>query len=70
MSKDLLNTISIERLNSIEREREEVMGSIEFQNWVAELNVSQSYEDPTPKLKAREIMSLWESSPNKWVGAV
>ncbi len=70
MSNILLDTISIERLHSIEKEREEVMSSIEFQTWMAELNVSQSYEDPTPKLKAREIMSLWESSPNKWVGAV
>jgi hypothetical protein len=65
MSNILLDTISIERLHSIEKEREEVMGSIEFQKWMAELNVSQSYEDPNPKLKAVEIMSQWDTK-GKW----
>jgi hypothetical protein len=62
---NVMSSISIERLHSIEKEREEVMGSIGFQKWMEELNVSQSWEDPNPKLKAVEIMSQWDTK-GKW----
>ena len=31
----------------LEKERNETMSTLEFQQWMRELNVSQSYEDPT-----------------------
>ena len=60
MSNNVMGSISIERLHSIEREREEVKGSIEFQKWVSELNVSRSYVDMTPIWKAREMNECYE----------
>ena len=52
--------VSIEKWEEVEAQREEVMGSTEFQNWVKELNVSRSWEDPQPKLRATEMMRDWE----------
>lgn len=60
MSNNVMGSISIERLHSIEREREEIRGSIEFQKWVSELNVSRSYVDKTPIWKAREMNECYE----------
>jgi len=60
MSNNVMGSISIERLHSIEREREEIRGSIEFQKWVSELNVSRSYVDLTPVWKAREMNECYE----------
>ena len=31
----------------------------DFQKWFAEFNISQSYEEPSGKIRAREIMSMW-----------
>ena len=50
--------VSIEKWEEVEAQREEVMGSTEFQNWVKELNVSRSWEDPQPKLRATEMMRI------------
>lgn len=60
MSNNVMGSISIERLHSIEREREEIRGSIEFQKWVSELNVSRSYVDMSPVWKAREMNECYE----------
>jgi hypothetical protein len=54
---DTISTISIDTLHSIEKERAETMSKVEFIKWMRELNVSRLYEDPSGKLKAREIMS-------------
>jgi hypothetical protein len=48
----------------LEQERHETMGNLEFQNWMKELNVSQSYEDPTLKLNASDLMRQY--NPNKY----
>ena len=52
-------TTSIERLEQIEMERFEVMANPAYQTWMKELNVSQSYVNPEPRQRAREMMSLW-----------
>lgn len=47
--------ITVERLEQIEQERQEIMGQPQYQNWVKELNVSQSYIDPAGVIAAREM---------------
>jgi hypothetical protein len=47
-------------MREIEEQREETMGSLEFQNWMRELNISQSYEDPTLKLNAGDLMRQYD----------
>ncbi len=48
-------TTSIERLEQIELERSEVIANPAFQVWMKELNVSQSYVNPEPRLRANEL---------------
>ena len=57
---NVMGSISIERLHSIEKEREEIVGSIEFQKWMNELHVSRMWVDPTGSLNAREMMSEYD----------
>lgn len=52
-------TTSIERLEEIESERSQVMSDPNFQAWMKDLNVSQSYVNPEPKHRAKEMMALW-----------
>ena len=47
-------TTSIERLEQIEIERSEVIADPNFQLWMKELNVSQSYVNPESRLRANE----------------
>ena len=51
----------IETIEQVQAEREQTMATLEFQQWMKELNVSQSYEDPAGKLNARDIMSQYDS---------
>ena len=53
-----MNT-TIERLEQIESERMQTMSDPAFHNWMKNLNVSQSYEDPEGKLKARDMMASY-----------
>ena len=55
----------IEKLELIEMERNETMSNPLFQQWMSELNVSQSYEDPTYKLNARDVQSQYSSKGYK-----
>ena len=51
----------IELLEQVEMERNETMSDPMFQQWMMELHVSQSYEDPTLKLNARDVQSQYSS---------
>ena len=55
-----MENISIERLEQIEQERLETMANKKFQQWMKQLNVSQSYSEPTSKLNAREINQQYD----------
>ena len=44
----------------LEQERQETIGTLEFQNWMTELGVSKSYEDPTLKLNAGDLMRQYD----------
>ncbi len=54
----MINTTT-ERLIEIELEREQTMLDKDFQKWFAEFNISQSYDEPSGKIRAREIMNSW-----------
>ena len=60
MSNNVMGSISIERLHSIEREREEIIGSEAFQKWMSELNVSRLWVDKSGILNAKEMMYGYE----------
>ena len=46
--------------DKLEQERNETMGSYAFQKWMVQLNVSQSYEDPTFKHNAGDLMRQYD----------
>lgn len=54
-----MNLNEIELLEQVEIERNLTMSDPNFQNWMRELKVSQSYEDPTTKINARELQSQY-----------
>ena len=61
----MLDTIKMKfflKMQDIENERNETIGTLEFQNWMKELNVSQSYEDPTLKLNASDLMRQYNTN--------
>ena len=62
-----MENITIERLEQIEQERQEVIGDPSYQQWMRELNVSQSYEDKTLKLNAREMLRQYNYLNYKFV---
>jgi hypothetical protein len=62
-----MENITIERLEQIEQERQEVIGDPAYQQWMKELNVSQSYSEPTGKLNARDMNNQYDYSNYKFV---
>ena len=44
----------------LENERNETMATLEFQNWMKELNVSQSYSDKESIIKASEMNNQYD----------
>jgi hypothetical protein len=52
--------IDVTQWEQLEKERELTMSDPKFQQWMSELNVSQSYEDPTFKLNARDVQSQYD----------
>jgi hypothetical protein len=58
-------TTSIERLEQIELERSEVIANPAFQVWMRELNVSQSWSNPEPRLRANELNIQYDFGKNK-----
>ena len=58
-------TTSIERLEQIELERSEVIANPAYQAWMRELNVSQSYVNPEPRLRANELNNQYDFRKNK-----
>lgn len=65
-SIDTLHSIDIEKYSSIEKEREAVLGNIEFQKWCKELNIGSRVE--VKDYKANDIMAQYVNYP-KWVSS-
>ena len=59
--------VSIERLEQIEQERQEVIGDPAYQQWMKELNVSQSYSEPTGIFNARDMNNQYDFKNFKFV---
>ncbi len=57
--------IEVEQMELVEIERNLTMSDPKFQQWMKELRVSQSYEDPTLKLNARDVQSQYSSKGYK-----
>jgi hypothetical protein len=55
----VMGSMSIEEYERLHSIRESTMVDPQYIEWVTALRVSQSYEDPTGKIKARELMSEW-----------
>ena len=55
-----MENITIERLEQIEQERLETMANKKFQQWMKQLNVSQSYSEPTGIFNAREMNQQYD----------
>ena len=59
----MLDTIKMKyflKIQEIEKQREETMATSDFQNWMKQLNVSQSYTESTGKLNARDMMQSYD----------
>jgi hypothetical protein len=61
-----MNNVSIERLEEIELERQQTLGDNNFQLWMKELNVSQSYVEPTSLLRAKDIVTQYDYSKYRY----
>lgn len=51
---------TIEKMEQLELERNQTMSDPAFQNWMRNLNVSQSYEDPTLRLNGKDVQSQYD----------
>jgi hypothetical protein len=61
-----MNNVSIERLEEIEEERQQTLGDSNFQLWMKELNVSQSYVELTSLLRAKDIVGQYDYSKYRY----
>jgi hypothetical protein len=61
-----MSNVSIERLEEIEIERQQTLGDSNFQTWMKELNVSQSYVEPTSLLRAKDIVEQYDYSKYRY----
>jgi hypothetical protein len=59
--------ITVERLEQIEKERNKTMGDKNFQIWMKELNVSQSYQDRSSIINAMDIIKQYDYSEYKFL---
>jgi len=55
----VMGSMSIDEYEALQSSRENTMVDPQYIQWVNQLNVSRSYEDPSGKIKAMEIMSSW-----------
>jgi len=61
-----MSNVSIERLEEIELERQQTIGDSNFQTWMKELNVSQSYVEPISLLRAKDIIEQYDYSKYRY----
>jgi hypothetical protein len=61
---DTIHSIDIDRLHSIEKEREKVMQDEEFQKWCSDMNIGSRVE--VKDYRATELMQQYSNYP-KWV---
>lgn len=57
-----LERLDLEKYEVLERERNETIADPLYQQWMSELNVSQSYEDRGGIIRANELNTQYEYS--------
>jgi hypothetical protein len=62
-----LSILNVHRLQEIEQEREATKLDINFQKWVKELRVSQSYKDNSGILNARDMLADYDMNKYKMI---
>ena len=67
MNYSIVHSIDIEKYNSIEREREKLMGDKKFIAWLNEFNIGSRVE--VKDYKASELMQQYTNYP-KWVASM
>ena len=65
-SNSIIDSIDIEKYNSIEKEREKLMGDTKFIAWLNEFNIGSRVE--VKDYKASELMQQYDNYP-KWVAS-
>jgi len=63
-----MQNISIQRLQEIQQEREEVVLSKAFQDWAKSLNVGRLYVSKDGIHNAREMNSNYDFNKINWIG--
>lgn len=59
--------ITVERLEQIEKERNKTVGDKNFQLWMKEFNVSQSYQDRSSIINAMDLLKQYNYSNYKFL---
>jgi hypothetical protein len=57
----MLQNIDLDKALKLQQEREETMFDPAFRAWAQEFNISQSYEDKTSKINARELQMHYDT---------
>ena len=52
----------LDKFDQLESERTSIMNDPKYQQWVKELNISQSYVEPSGFIRAKEINSQYDFS--------
>ena len=65
-SNSIIDSIDIEKYNSIEKEREKLMGDTKFIAWLNEFNIGSRVE--VKDYRASELMQQYTNYP-KWVAS-
>jgi hypothetical protein len=59
LTKKIDMSITFERLEQIENERQATTSNPEFRQWMEELKVGILYTNHEPRTRATEMMKLW-----------
>jgi hypothetical protein len=65
-----LERLDLEKWEQLEMDRATTYADSEFQQWMSELNVSQSYEDRSGIVRANEINSQYDYSVSNSKGNI
>lgn len=65
-SNSIIDSIDIEKYNSIEKEREKLMGDTKFIAWLNEFNIGSRVE--VKDYRATELMQQYTNYP-KWIAS-
>ena len=67
MNSIIIDSIDIEKYNSIEKEREKVLMDEKFQQWCKDMNIGSRVE--VKDYRANELMQQYTNYP-KWVSSL